>query len=93
MRNCINIQDVLDEIKLKKEKFFADLDITTKDEVDELIAGLKAYIDTAKTALEGDVAMNLINLITANATSINNLNTAINTKADKKKTWNIIRLP
>lgn len=86
----INIQDVLDEIKLKKEKFFADLDITTKDEVDELIAGLKAYIDTAKTALEGDVAMNLINLITANATSINNLNTAINTKADKKKTWNII---
>lgn len=85
----IDIQDVLDDITAKKNNYFAVLSSLTQTEIDELIAGLKQYIKTAQTALEGDVAMNLLNLITANTTSINNLQTTINTKANKKKVWNI----
>lgn len=85
----IDIQDVLDDITTKKDNFFATLNSLTQTEIDELIEGLEAYIETAETALEGDVAMNLLNLITTNTTNINNLQTTVNTKSNKKKTWNI----
>lgn len=85
----IDIQDVLNDITTKKNNYFAVLNSLTQTEIDELISGLEQYIETAQTALEGDVAMNLLNLITANTSSINNLNTTISTKADKKKVWNI----
>lgn len=82
----IDIQDVLDDITTKKNNYFTILNTMTQEEIDELISGLQEYINTAQTALEGDVAMNLLNLINANSTSINNL---VNTKSNKKKTWNI----
>lgn len=70
----IDIQDVLDDINLKKNQFFAQLGITTKAEADELIEDLSNYCDTVKDTLSGDVAVNLLNLINDLQSALNETN-------------------
>ncbi len=71
----IDIQDVLDDINLKKSQFFAQLGITTKAEADELIEDLSNYCDTVKDTLSGDVAVNLLNIINSLQSALNKTNT------------------
>ena len=71
----IDIQDVLDDITTKKDNFFANLNIITEQDKAEFWQRLEAWFQTLQDVLDGDVAGNLLNLI--------------NTKSNKKKTWNI----
>lgn len=75
----IDIQDVLDDITKKKDSYFAQLGINTKQEIDIFINELQEYCDTAKEVLDENVAMNLLNMI--NSTK-KELQEALETKAD-----------
>ena len=44
----IDIQDVLDDITKKKDKFFESLGITTKEQAEELIEELSQYVDVKR---------------------------------------------
>lgn len=69
----IDIQDVLDEINLKKDNFFKELNITAKEEADSLIEDLSNYCETVKHTLDGDVVINLMNLIDTTKTELSKL--------------------
>lgn len=60
-------QFVFDDITAKKNDFFEKLNITTKAEADALIVDLQEYCDSVKQVLNGDVAVNLFNLIQTKA--------------------------
>lgn len=86
----IDIQDVLDDITLKKNNYFTTINNLTQTEVDKLIASLEKYIETAQATLDENVAMNLLNLINSTKTELSTSITALsNTKANKKKVYNI----
>ena len=74
-RTYIDFASMYEEIRRDKNQFFIDLKNGTTIKIDKLIKELEQYCEQAQATLEGNVAMNLLNLI--------------NTKADKKKTWNI----
>lgn len=74
-RTFLDFDSIYEEIRTNINAFLATQKITTQSQIDALMADLQEYIDTAEDALDGDVAMNLLNLI--------------NTKANKKKVYNI----
>lgn len=89
----IDIQDVLDDITAKKNSYFAQLGISTKEEIDIFIEELQAYCDAAEDVLNENAAMNLFNMINNTKaelnTSIQNLQ---NTKAEPPRAKNITLL-
>lgn len=99
----IDIQDVLDDITAKKDKFFLDLNIETEEEKAEFFEKLNIWFETIKDVIDENTAVHLLNLINSNTQKIDqnaqkintnteniNANTQlINTKSDKKKTYNI----
>lgn len=68
----IDIQDVLDDITAKKDKFFEDLDIETEEEKTAFFNGLEAWFQSLQDILDENTAANLLNLINANTQAINN---------------------
>ena len=92
----IDIQDVLDDITVKKDKFFLDLDIITEKEKAEFFERLNIWFETIKDIIDENTAIHLLNLINENKQKTNENNQKINensekinTKANKKKTYNI----
>ena len=92
----IDIQDVLDDITAKKDKFFLDLNIETEEEKAEFFERLNIWFETIKNIIDENTAVHLLNLINANTEKINDNSQKINeniekinTKGDKKKTYNI----
>lgn len=71
-RTFLDFPSIYSEIRRNINAFLSQAKITTEEQIDALVLDLKTYCDEAKDILDGDVAMNLINLI-------NNLKT---TKAD-----------
>lgn len=71
-RTFLDFPSIYSEIRRNINAFLSQAKITTEEQIDALVLDLKTYCDEAKEILDGDVAMNLINLI-------NNLKT---TKAD-----------
>lgn len=99
----IDIEDVLNDITSKKDKFFLDLNIVTEKEKAEFFERLNIWFETIKDILDENTAVHLLNLINENIQKIDenvqkiNVNTEkinenaqqINTKSDKKKIYNI----
>ena len=85
----IDIQDVLDDINKKKNKFFEELNITTEQEKAEFWQRLEVWFQTVQDVLDENTAGNLYNLIVANTQQINANTNLINTKSNKKKVYNI----
>lgn len=68
----IDIQDVLDDITAKKDKFFEDLNIETEEEKTAFFNRLEAWFQSLQDILDENTAANLLNLINANTQAINN---------------------
>jgi len=92
----IDIQDVLDDITAKKDKFFLELNIVTEKEKAEFFERLNIWFETIKDILDENTAVHLLNLINENtekidenSQKINENIEKINTKSNKKKTYNI----
>lgn len=66
----IDIQDVLDDITAKKDKFFKDLNIETEEEKTEFFNRLENWFQTVQDILDGNTAGHLLNLINANTQAI-----------------------
>ena len=66
----IDIQDVLDDITAKKDKFFKDLNIETEEEKTEFFNRLENWFQTVQNVLDGDTVGNLLNLINTNTQAI-----------------------
>lgn len=86
----IDIQNVLDDITVKKDKFFTDLEITTEEEKAEFWQRLEVWFQSVQDVLDENTAGHLLNLINSNLEKINNNAQLINTKANKKKVYNIV---
>lgn len=67
----IDIQDVLDDITAKKDKFFEDLNIETEEEKTAFFNRLETWFETLQDILDENTAGNLLNLIDANTQAIN----------------------
>lgn len=86
----IDIQDVLDDITVKKNSYFAQLGISTKEEIDIFIEELQAYCDAAEDVLNENAAMNLFNMINNTKTELNtSIQNLQNTKAEPPRAKNI----
>ena len=81
-KTFLDFPSIYAEIRRNINTFLSQAKITTEEQIDALVADLKTYCDTAKEMLDGDVALNLINLI-------NNLK---QTKADTPRRKNITLL-
>lgn len=81
-RTFLDFPSIYAEIRRNINTFLSQAKITTEEQIDALILDLKTYCDEAKEVLDGDVVMNLINLI-------NNLKT---TKADIPRRKNLTLL-
>lgn len=81
-RTFLDFPSIYSEIRRNINAFLTQAKITTEEQIDALVLDLKTYCDEAKDILDGDVAMNLINLI-------NNLKT---TKADIPRRKNLTLL-
>ncbi len=68
-RIYLDFNSIYSEIRRNINTFLSEQNITTKEKIDELVADLQQYCDSAKEVLNEDVTLNLLNLI--------------NTKADK----------
>ena len=81
-RTFLDFPSIYSEIRRNINAFLSQAKITTEEQIDALVLDLKTYCDEAKEILDGDVAMNLINLI-------NNLK---QTKADtpRRKILNLL---
>lgn len=66
----IDIQDVLDDITAKKDKFFEDLNIETEEEKAVFFNRLEAWFKSLQDILDENTAGNLLNLINANTQAI-----------------------
>lgn len=86
----IDIQDVLDDITTKKDNFFTALEITTEEEKAEFWQRLEVWFQSVQDVLDENTAGNLYNLILENTQKINSNTNLINTKANKKKVYNIV---
>lgn len=75
----IDIQDVLDDITAKKDKFFEDLNIETEEEKTAFFNRLETWFQSLQDILDENTAANLLNLINANTQAINNNTQAITT--------------
>lgn len=62
-RTFLDFPSIYAEIRRNINAFLSQAKITTEGQIDALILDLKTYCDEAKEILDGDVAMNLINLI------------------------------
>ncbi len=69
-RTYLDFNSIYSEIRRNIDAFLQRTNITTKEQIDALISDLKIYCDTAKEVLDGDVVMNLINLISNKADPI-----------------------
>ncbi len=62
-RTTLNFNSIYAEIRRNINTFLSQQNITTKEKINELVADLKTYCDTAKEVLDENVALNLLNLI------------------------------
>ena len=74
----IDIQDVLDDITAKKDKFFEDLNIETEEEKTAFFNRLETWFESLQDILDENTAGNLLNKINANTQAINENTQAIN---------------
>ena len=84
------VTETFEDITTKKDEFFSQLNITTKEEADQLIKDLKEYCENVKTQLEGDVAVNLLNKITAVEGNVSELDTKVKENELKAKTVTLL---
>ena len=81
-RTFLDFPSIYSEIRRNINAFLSQAKITTKEQIDDLVSDLKKYCDEAKEVLDGDVAMNLLNLI----------NDLRDTKADTPRRKNLTLL-
>lgn len=79
----IDIQDVLDDITAKKDKFFEDLNIETEEEKTAFFNRLEAWFQSLQEILDENTAGNLLNKINANTQAINSNTSQINENTQK----------
>lgn len=65
-RTFLDFPSIYSEIRRNINAFLSQAKITTEEQIDALVLDLKTYCDEAKDILDGDVAINLLNLIIAN---------------------------
>ena len=90
----IDIQDVLDEITIKKEKFFINLGIVTEEEKEKFWNELDTWFKTIQDIIDENTAVHLLNLINTNTQAIEDNSQVISDtmqmvreKADWKKEY------
>ena len=84
-RTFLDFNSIYEEIRRNINTFLSEQNITTKEQINSLIADLKTYCDTAKEVLTDDIVMNLLNLINTKADSIKAYKLNIETKDWIKK--------
>ena len=92
----IDIQDVLEDITAKKDKFFLDLNIKTEKEKEDFWKMLNDWYQNIKDILDENAIIHLLNMINENTQKIkesrekiNENSQKIDTKSNKKKSYNI----